>query len=110
MFYGFLLFYKLAPRRRTGVTFEEVWLPALVVTALLQLCQWLLTLYTTHVTNFNAVYGAFGGVVAMLLWIYSSGLVIVFGGCLCAARRGQLPTSTATPGNTKAAGGIVPCT
>ena len=87
MFYGFLLFYKLAPRSRSGVTFTEVWIPALLVTALLQVCQRLLTLYTTNITNFNAVYGAFGGVVAMLLWIYLSGVVIVFGGCLCAARR-----------------------
>ena len=94
MFYGFLLFYKLAPRSSSGVTFTEVWLPALLVTALLQICQRLLTLYTTHITNFRAVYGAFGGVVAMLLWIYLSGVVIVFGGCLCAARRRTRPPST----------------
>ena len=94
MFYGFLLFYKLAPRRSSGVTFTEVWIPALLVTALLQICQRLLTLYTTNITNFRAVYGAFGGVVAMLLWIYLSGVVIVFGGCLCAARRQIKPPAT----------------
>ena len=108
LFYGFLLFYKLAPRRKTNVTFSEVWVPALLVTALLQVCQWLLTFYSTHITNFNAVYGAFGGVVAMLLWIYLSGMVIVFGGCLCAAHRLiKVPMVGAEDG--KPTHGIVPC-
>ena len=86
LFYGFLLFYKLAPRRRAGTTFAGVWLPALLVTALLALCQQLFVIYTTHITNFNAVYGGFGAVIALMLWIYLSGLIIVFGGCLCATR------------------------
>ena len=109
LFYGFLMFYKLAPRRRTNVTFSEVWIPALLVTALLQVCQWLLTFYSTRITNFNAVYGAFGGVVAMLLWIYLSGMVIVFGGCLCAANRLMKAPAVGPEGN-EPAHGIVPCT
>ena len=84
LFYGFLLFYKLAPRRRAGVTFAMVWVPALLVTALLVLCQQIFVIYTTHITNFNVIYGAFGGVIAVMLWIYLSGLIVVFGGCLCA--------------------------
>lgn len=87
LFYGFLLFYKLAPRKRTGVTFTMVWVPALLVTALLQICQQAFVLYSTKFTNFNAVYGTFGGVIAVMLWAYLSGMVIVFGGCLCAAQR-----------------------
>ena len=108
LFYGFLMFYKLAPRRRTQVTFSEVWVPALLVTALLQVCQWLLTFYSTHITNFNAVYGAFGGVVAMLLWIYLSGMVIVFGGCLCAAHR-LIKPAVAGAEDGQPAHGIVSC-
>ena len=45
LFYGFLLFYKLAPRSRVGATFRMVWLPALIVTALLVLCQQLFVVY-----------------------------------------------------------------
>ncbi len=92
LFYGFLLFYKLAPRRRANVTFSMVWIPALLVTALLQVCQQLFVFYTTHITNFNAIYGTFGGVIALMLWTYVSGLIVVFGGCLCAAQRQMLPT------------------
>ncbi len=92
LFYGFLLFYKLAPRKRANVTFSMVWIPALLVTALLQICQQLFVFYTTHITNFNAVYGTFGGVIALMLWTYVSGLIVVFGGCLCAAQRQMRPT------------------
>ena len=88
LFLGFLLFYKLAPRRRTQVTFSLVWIPALLVTAVIQVLQQLFVFYTTHITNFNAVYGTFGGVIALMLWTYLSGMVIIFGGCLCAAMRG----------------------
>jgi YihY family inner membrane protein len=87
LFCGFMLFYKLAPRRRSNVRFGEVWIPALVVTALLKLCQELFVLYSTRIANFNAVYGTFGGVIALMLWTYLSGMVIIFGGCLCAAFR-----------------------
>ena len=93
LFYGFLLFYKLAPRRRANVTFSMVWIPALLVTALLQACQGLFVFYTTHITNFNVIYGTFGGVIALMLWTYLSGMIIVFGGCLCAAQRQMIPTA-----------------
>ncbi len=86
LFYGFVLFYKLAPRRATGVTFKGVWLPALLVTLLLQIAQQLFVVYSTRITDFNAVYGAFGGVIALMLWTYLCGMIVVFGGCLCAAR------------------------
>lgn len=84
LFYGFLLFYKLAPRNNAAIPFKTIWLPALIVTALLQLCQQLFVFYSTHLTNFNAVYGTLGGIIALMLWTYFSGMVIIFGGCLCA--------------------------
>lgn len=87
LFYGFALFYRLAPSRASKTTFSLVWLPALVVTALLQIAQYLFVIYTTNFARFNAVYGTFGGVIALMLWIYVSGQIVILGGCLCAARR-----------------------
>ena len=84
LFYGFSMFYMLAPRRRT--TFREVWVGALAVTLLLQLLQAFFILYAKNVARFNAVYGAFGSVIAVLMWVYLSGSVIIMGGCYCAAR------------------------
>lgn len=84
LFYGFTMFYKFAPQRRTA--FREVWGAALVVTVLLQVLQQLFVLYARNFSNFNAVYGAFGSIVALLMWIYLSGSIIIFGGCLSAAQ------------------------
>ncbi|MGB8167319.1 MAG: YihY/virulence factor BrkB family protein [Chthoniobacteraceae bacterium] len=84
LFYGFAMFYKFAPQRRT--TFREVWIAALFVTLGLDLLKRGFTLYTLNIGNFNALYGTLGSVVALLMWIYLSGSLIILGGCLSAAR------------------------
>lgn len=84
LFYGFAMFYKFAPRRRT--TFREVWLAALFVTLGLGALKQGFVLYTVNIGNFNALYGTLGSIVALLMWIYLSGSLIILGGCLCAAR------------------------
>jgi uncharacterized BrkB/YihY/UPF0761 family membrane protein len=43
-------------------------------------------------TGLNAIYGAFGGIMALLLWIYLSGCIFIFGACLCAAQAEALNT------------------
>lgn len=84
LFYGFAMFYKFAPRRRTLL--REVWPAALFVTLSFEILQFLFLLYTKNIGNFNKLYGTFGTVVALLLWIYLSGSIIILGGCLAAAR------------------------
>ena len=84
LFYGLIMIYRLAPSRPTR--FSEVWLGALVATVLIWLGERLFLLYATNLTNFNALYGALGGIVAFLLWLYLSSCASVFGICLCAAR------------------------
>lgn len=84
LFYGFLMLYKFSPRRKTA--FSEVWIASLVIALGLQGVQWLFVIYTRNFHNFNAVYGTFGGLIALLLWIYITGAIIIFGGCLSAAR------------------------
>ena len=83
LFYGFSMFYKFAPRRRTP--YRQVWLAALLVTFGLEGLQRLFVLYTTNISDFNRLYGTLGSVVALLMWIYLSGSVIILGGCLAAA-------------------------
>ena len=83
LFYGFLMFYKFAPRRRT--LFREVWVAALFVTLGVDFLQRLFIFYAQNITNFNALYGTFGSVIALLLWIYLIGSIIIFGACLSAA-------------------------
>ena len=90
VFFGLSLFYRLAPRRPTR--FAEVWAAALCATILLRVGESLFVIYLQDFATLNAVYGAFGGIMAMLLWIYLSGCVFIFGACLCAGQaevRGQ---------------------
>lgn len=84
LFYGLAMLYKLAPSRRTQ--FGEVWFAALATTLLLWLGETLFVIYVQDFARFNALYGALGGIVAFLMWIYFSGLAYVLGACLCAAQ------------------------
>ncbi|PKN89485.1 MAG: hypothetical protein CVU51_00155 [Deltaproteobacteria bacterium HGW-Deltaproteobacteria-1] len=83
-FLSLSLFYKLAPRRPTR--FAEVWATALCVTVVLHVADTLFVIYLKNFAMLNAIYGTFGGIMAMLLWIYFSGCIFIFGACLCAAQ------------------------
>jgi Ca2+-transporting ATPase len=83
LFAGLTLFYMLAPRRHTLL--REVWQPALLATGLLYVSQSLFVLYLKYSSTINAVYGGFGGIIALMLWIYVSGVIFIFCACLCAA-------------------------
>ncbi len=84
IFFGLSLFYKFAPRRPTR--FAEVWASALCATVLLRAGDSLFVIYLKHFATLNEVYGAFGGIIALLLWIYVSGCIFIFGACLCAGQ------------------------
>jgi YihY family inner membrane protein len=84
VFFGLSLFYWLAPGRR--IHFSEVWAAALCATALLHAAASLFVIYIKDFATLNAVYGAFGGIMALLLWVYLSGCIFIFGACLCAAQ------------------------
>ncbi len=95
---GLICFFKIAPRKHPRLRF--VWLPALLSAFLLQALQLLFELYATNVAKFNAIYGAFGGAVALLMWVYFSGSVIIFGGCLSAVlaeEEGLTPQEASVP-------------
>ena len=78
------LLYKLAPRR--PMRYADVWAAALGATVLLQAAAGLFVIYLKNFATLNVMYGAFGGIMALLLWIYLSGCIVIFGACLCAAR------------------------
>jgi Ca2+-transporting ATPase len=97
LFYGLIMIYKLAPSRLTK--FSDVWPGALGATVLIWLGELLFLVYAENFAHFNMLYGALGGIVAFLLWVYLSSCVGVFGVCVCAARaesggRANDPTSS----------------
>lgn len=84
-FLALSLFYRLAPRRRTK--FSEVWVAAIITTLLLIGAETAFGLYLHHFASLNAIYGTFGAIVALLMWIYFSCTIFIYGACLCAARQ-----------------------
>ena len=83
-FFGLSLFYRFAPRRRTR--FAGVWAAVIIATLLLRAAENLFVIYLKYFAASNAVYGVFGGIMALLLWIYLSACIFIYGACLCAAR------------------------
>ena len=73
LFYGLLMFYKFAPRR--SARFSQVWIAALLATLFLELGQNVFEWYLGAFTSFNALYGVFGTIMGLLLWIYFSGVI-----------------------------------
>jgi Ca2+-transporting ATPase len=88
-FFSLSLFYRLAPLRTTR--FAEVWVAALLSTVLLQASESLFEIYLKNFATLNAVYGTFGGIMALLLWIYLCGCIFIFGACLSAAQAETSP-------------------
>jgi len=84
LFCGVTMVYRLAPSRPTKVS--EVWIGALAATVLIWIGELLFLVYAAHFANFNVLYGALGGVMAFLVWVYLSSCVGVFGVCYCAAQ------------------------
>jgi len=80
VFLNLSLFYRLAPRRPTR--FAEVWAASLCASLLLQAAESLFVIYLRDYATFNAVYGAFGGIMALLVWILLSGCILILGDCM----------------------------
>ncbi len=93
LFYGLLMFYKFAPRR--PARFSQVWIAALLATLFLEFGQHVFEWYLVAFTSFNALYGVFGTIMGLLLWIYFSGVILLLGGCIAATIHGPLSTGNA---------------
>lgn len=73
----FLMLYKYMPNTRTY--WRYIWLGALVAAILFEATKNLFILYLNTFTNFADVYGTLAPVVALLLWTYLSGLILILG-------------------------------
>jgi len=83
LFYCFAVLFMLAPRHR--IRFVQIWIPALLVAVLLQVGQACFVNIVPKLVNYSAIYGAMGSMMFLLLWVYMAGVIIIAGGCLCAA-------------------------
>ena len=88
-FISLTLFYKFAPLRHTR--YADIWIAALSTSIFLLASEKLFAVYLKEFSSMNAVYGTFGGIMALLLWIYLVGCILIFGACLCAVQTEVTP-------------------
>jgi membrane protein len=78
VFLNSLLIYWLAPNVRQR--WSCLWLGSLFVTAAWVAISQGLQCYVVNFGRYNEVYGALGGVIVLMLWLYLTGVVLLMGG------------------------------
>ena len=88
---GLDLVYYFAPNRKSYWS----WLTpgSVIATALWILSSFAFKFYVTNLRNFNVTYGAIGGVIVVLLWLYVSGLALLIGAELNSVLANLFPQS-----------------
>jgi membrane protein len=79
------IIYKIVPYERPA--WREVLPTALVVAVLFEAGKALFVLYLEKASSFEAVYGSLSSVIVLLLWLYLSARLLLFGTELIAVRR-----------------------
>ncbi|NND03040.1 MAG: YihY/virulence factor BrkB family protein [Acidimicrobiia bacterium] len=93
MMAGLTLFYRWAPNRDPA---EWRWVSwgAVVATVIWLLASFGLNFYVANFGSYNETYGALGGVVVLLLWIFVSALIVLLGAELDAELEAQTTHDT----------------
>ncbi len=76
MFVLFSMVFKMLPEVR--IAWRDVWLGAAVTTLLVSLGSYVISLYL-RVASVGSVYGAAGSLIVVLVWIYYSAQIVMFG-------------------------------
>jgi membrane protein len=72
----FMLIFRILPARR--IAWKDVWCGALVTTALFWSINHLILLYLRR-TAVSSFYGAAGSFIIILLWVYWSAMIVLYG-------------------------------
>lgn len=73
----FFLTYKIIPNRKIDT--KAALIGALCASAMWEIAKFLFDVYIKHYGNFQKMYGSFGTIVVMLIWIYYSSFVVLIG-------------------------------
>ena len=77
IFAVFLMLYKYVPNTKTY--WQYIWVGALVAAVLFEITKNMFIVYIDSFANFRSVYGALAPVIALMLWAYLSGLILILG-------------------------------
>jgi membrane protein len=87
-----LVLYKVLPD--TKVKWRDIWLPSVLAGSVFEIATYVFGWYVTSLGHYNAVYGSLASVIILLLWVYLSAIILIFGAEMCsvlAARRAEHP-------------------
>jgi membrane protein len=73
----FLLIYRFVPKRQTHL--RHIWLGAAIAAILFEASKILFVWYLGQFATYTLVYGPLASAIALLLWIYISSLILIFG-------------------------------
>lgn len=76
-FITFLALYKFLPN--TEVRFSDVWSGALFSTISFEIAKLIVVWYVGVAPIYNTVYGTVGAIMALMVWVYISALILLFG-------------------------------
>ena len=96
IFLTFALLYKLAPYVK--VRWRQVVPGALLAAMLFEIVKTAFLVYLDRVADFEAIYGSLSSIIVLLLWLYLSALILVFGAEYNIVRsRASAATAETTP-------------
>ena len=72
-----LFLYRVLPMHRPKI--REIWPGALVAAALLFVIKGVLEVYFEQLSDFGALYGSLGAVMALLVFVYAASIALLFG-------------------------------
>lgn len=74
--------YWVVPNTNPRLKLRSVWLGAVFATAAWMILTYGFSFYVDNFGNFSATYGSIGGVIMLMLWLYFTGMILIFGGVL----------------------------
>ncbi len=83
----FGLLYRYVPYH-SAIRWRHVWLSAVVSAALWEIAKQLFAWYLTNLAPLNLVYGSVGTIIAIMLWGYITGVIMLLGAEITAVRMG----------------------
>jgi membrane protein len=73
----FLILFKVMPNTKSY--WRHIWPGALFTAVLFEIGRVIFLYYINNFTNYQAVYGTIGSVIALLVWIYYSAVMVIIG-------------------------------
>lgn len=74
--------YWFVPNTKPRLKLMGVWPGALFSTLAWLAATYIFSFYISNFANYSATYGSIGGVIILMLWLYFTGIILIFGGIL----------------------------